>query len=106
MEESENKYREARTKELEELLFKKEESINELSREIGKHEKTLHERQEQIAVLINTLEQEHSQDETRQKLLNQSAELCGLKAIQSSNEKKINELGHMLKKTELERGKS
>ncbi len=70
LEELESKEKETRTKELEELLFKKEETINELSREIQAKEKSLHERQEQISILINTLEHEHSQDETRQKLLN------------------------------------
>ncbi len=41
------------------------------------------ERQEQISVLIATLEGESTKDELRQKLLNMSAELCSVRAIES-----------------------
>jgi hypothetical protein len=41
------------------------------------------ERQEQISVLIGTLEGDHSQNEAKQKLINLSAELCSVKAIES-----------------------
>ena len=54
-----------RTRELEDLLFKKEETINELDREIKTKEKTIQDRQEQISVLIGTLESERTVDESR-----------------------------------------
>ena len=60
LQEVESREKQARTKELEELLFRKEETINELEREVKTKEKTLSERQEQIAILIGTLENEHS----------------------------------------------
>ena len=41
------------------------------------------ERQEQISVLIGTLEGEKSRDEQRQKVLNLSDELCSVRAIES-----------------------
>jgi hypothetical protein len=66
------------------LLFYKDSQIAELEREIRTKEKTLLERQEQISVLIGTLEgNDHSKDELKQKVLNFSAELCSMKAIES-----------------------
>ena len=59
------------------------------------------ERQEQISVLIATLEGESSRDELKQKLLNLSAELCSVKAIESQQVRKLNEMNLNLKKTEL-----
>lgn len=47
------------------------------------------------------MENEHSQDENRQKVLNLSAELCSLKSIEAQQEKKINEFNHLLKKSEI-----
>jgi len=70
-------------KELEELLFKKEATIGDLEREIRIKEKTLMERQEQISVLISTLEGENTKDNLKQKVLNLSAELCSVRAIES-----------------------
>lgn len=99
--EQESQDKERRTKELEELLFKKEEAVNELEREVRAKDKTLHERQEQIAVLVGALELEHSQDEGKQRLLNQAAELCALRAIQAQTERKASETQHLLKKAEL-----
>ena len=63
------------------------------------------ERQEQISVLIGTLEGDHSHDETRQKLLNLSAELCSVKAIESQQERKLSDLYHSFKKSELANSK-
>ena len=40
-------------------------------------------------------------EENRQKVLNLSAELCSLKAIEAQLERKANELTYCLKKTEL-----
>ena len=93
--------KEQRNKELEELIFKKESTIGELEREIRGKEKILMERQEQISVLISTLEGDSSRDELRQKCLNLSAELCSVKAIESQQVRKLNERVHHLKKVEL-----
>lgn len=79
----ESQEKESRLKELEELLFKKEATIGDLEREIRIKEKTLMERQEQISVLISTLEGENTKDELKQKVLNLSAELCSVRAIES-----------------------
>ncbi|CDW71439.1 UNKNOWN [Stylonychia lemnae] len=101
LQELESNEKDTRTRELEELLFKKEETINELEREIKSKEKTIQDRQEQIAVLIGTLESERTVDESRQKLLNLTAELCSVKAIQSQADRKINEMTQILKKSQL-----
>ena len=90
-----------RSRELEELIFKKEGTIADLEREIRTKDKTLMERQEQISVLIATLEGESSKDELRQKLLNLSAELCSIRAIESQQVRKLNDMNLNLKKTEL-----
>eukprot|EP00347_Sterkiella_histriomuscorum_P007164 403350016 len=105
LQEEETREKESRTKELEELLFKKEETINDLSREIKSKEKIVQDSQEQIAILIGTLENEHSQDESRQKVLNLTAELCSQKAIMAQAERKLNEMNHMYKKNELSNAK-
>ena len=64
--------------------MKKESSIADLEREIRTKDKTLMERQEQISVLIGTLEGDNtSEDHLKQKVLNLSAELCSVKAIES-----------------------
>ena len=65
LQQSESKEREQRTRELEELIFKKEGTIADLEREIRTKDKTLMERQEQISVLIATLEGESTRDEMR-----------------------------------------
>ena len=64
-------------------MFKKEATIGDLEREIRIKEKTLMERQEQISVLISTLEGENTKDNLKQKVLNLSAELCSVRAIES-----------------------
>ena len=97
----ESQEKESRLKELEDLLFKKEGSIGDLEREIRIKEKTLMERQEQISVLINTLEGDNSRDELRQKVLNLSAELCSVRAIESQQVRKLNEMTLNMKKVEL-----
>ena len=83
MHQNESKEHDQRTRELEELILKKEGSIADLEREIRTKDKTLMERQEQISVLIATLEGESSRDELRQRLLNITAELCSIRAIES-----------------------
>jgi DNA repair exonuclease SbcCD ATPase subunit len=65
LQQSESKEHESRTRDLEELIFKKEGSIADLEREIRTKDKTLMERQEQISVLIATLEGESTKDELR-----------------------------------------
>ncbi|TNV88004.1 hypothetical protein FGO68_gene12191 [Halteria grandinella] len=97
---------ESRVRDLEEILLKREASIGELEREVRIKDKTLMERQEQIAVLIGTLEGDHSQDETKQKLINLSAELCSVKAIESQQERKLSDLYHQFKKSELSQSKA
>ena len=86
---------------MEDLLFKKEEQINGLEREIKQKEKALEERQEQISVLISTLEGQRTQDELRQKVLDLSAELCAVKAMEAQKEKRLSEVTYILKKSEL-----
>lgn len=105
LQQQETEEKERRTRELEELLFQKEETMNELEREIKQKDRSLIERQDQIAVLIDTLEHDHSSDDLRQKVLNLSAELCSLKAIEAQQEKKVNELTHLLRKAELNSAK-
>jgi hypothetical protein len=97
----ETQEREQRLKDLEELLFKKEATIGDLEREIRIKEKTLMERQEQISVLISTLEGENTTNELRQRVLNLSAELCSVRAIESQQVRKLNEMTLNLKKIEL-----
>ena len=83
------------------MIFSKEATISDLEREIRSKEKTLMERQEQISILISTLEGEHSRDELKQKVLNLSAELCSVRAIESQQVRKLNEVTHHLKQVEL-----
>ena len=83
------------------MIFQKEATIADLEREIRTKDKTLMERQEQISVLISTLEGENTRDEMRQKVLNLSAELCSIKAIESQQVRKLNDMTHHLKKVEL-----
>ena len=59
------------------------------------------ERQEQISVLISTLEGENTTNELRQRVLNLSAELCSVRAIESQQVRKLNEMTLNLKKIEL-----
>lgn len=59
------------------------------------------ERQEQISVLISTLEGENTTNEIRQRVLNLSAELCSVRAIESQQVRKLNEMTLNLKKIEL-----
>ena len=99
---NESQIKDHRMKEMEELIFRKEATILDLEREIRTKEKTLMERQEQIAVLIGTLEGDNSRDELKQKVVNLSAELCSVKAIESQQVKKLNELTHHLKQVELQ----
>jgi hypothetical protein len=101
LQQRETQEREQRLKELEELLFKKEATIGDLEREIRIKEKTLMERQEQISVLISTLEGENTTNELRQRVLNLSAELCSVRAIESQQVRKLNEMTLNLKKIEL-----
>jgi uncharacterized coiled-coil protein SlyX len=65
LQQRESQEKEQRLKELEELLFRKEATIGDLEREIRIKEKTLMERQEQISVLISTLEGENTTNELR-----------------------------------------
>jgi hypothetical protein len=101
LQQRETQEREQRLKELEELLFKKEATIGDLEREIRIKEKTLMERQEQISVLISTLEGENTTNELRQRVLNLSAELCSVRAIESQQVRKLNEMTLNMKKIEL-----
>ena len=65
LQQRESQEKEQRLKELEELLFRKEATIGDLEREIRIKEKTLMERQEQISVLISTLEGENTTNDLR-----------------------------------------
>ena len=53
-------------------------------------------------MLIATLEGDQGRDELKQKVVNLSAELCSVKAIESQQVKKLTELTHHLKQTELQ----
>lgn len=51
--------------------------------------------------MIGTLENEHTADESRQRVLNMTAELCSIKALHAQAERRASELSHALKKSEL-----
>ena len=106
LQQRESQEKEQRLKELEELLFRKEATIGDLEREIRIKEKTLMERQEQISVLISTLEGENTTNELRQRVLNLSAELCSVRAIESQQVRKLNEMTLNYKKIELSASKN
>ncbi len=53
-------------------------------------------------MLIATLEGDQGRDELKQKVVNLSAELCSVKAIESQQIKKLTELTHHLKQMELQ----
>ena len=85
-------------------MFQKEASVASLEREVRAKDKTLMERQEQIAVLIATLEGDNSGEALRQKVVNLSAEVCSLKAVEGQQAKRLNELALQLRQAQSQQG--
>jgi hypothetical protein len=71
--------------------------VLDLEREIKKKDKMLSERQEQLSILLSAMEQQTTQDEQAQKVVNLAAELCSMKAVEAQNERKATDMAHQEK---------